>query len=61
MTAGAHAGGIGVLVIDGAHHYEAVRADLELYVPKVVPGGYVFLDDYGPAYPDVIRAIEVPR
>ncbi len=49
---------IGVLVVDGAHHYDAVRADLELYVPKVVPGGYVFLDDYGPAYPDVIRAID---
>jgi hypothetical protein len=35
-----------------------VKADLELYIPKVVPGGYVFLDDYGPAYPDVIRAID---
>ena len=46
------------LVIDGAHHYDAVRSDLELYAPKVVPGGYIFLDDYGPAYPDVVRAID---
>lgn len=51
-------GGIGVLVIDGSHHYDVVKADLELYIPKVAPGGYVFLDDYGPAYPDVIRAID---
>jgi cephalosporin hydroxylase len=49
---------IGVLVVDGAHHYDAVHSDLELYVPKVVPGGFVFIDDYGPYYPDVIRAVD---
>jgi predicted O-methyltransferase YrrM len=49
---------IGVLVIDGWHYYDAVRSDLALYLPKVVPGGYVFLDDYGPSYPDVVRAVD---
>ena len=49
---------IGVLFIDGSHHYEAVRADLELYVPKVVPGGFVYVHDYFDAYPGVIRAVD---
>jgi hypothetical protein len=49
---------IGVLVIDGSHHLEEVRSDLRLYIPKVVPGGYIFIDDYGPAYPDVIAAVD---
>ena len=31
-------GGIGVLVVDGSHHYDAVKKDLELYLPKVVTG-----------------------
>jgi hypothetical protein len=47
---------IGVLVVDGCHHYSSVKKDLELYTPKVLPGGFIFIDDYGPAYPDVIRA-----
>jgi Methyltransferase domain len=49
---------IGVLVIDGAHHYPAVSKDLELYGPKVLPKGLIFIDDYGPAYPDVMRAVD---
>jgi hypothetical protein len=49
---------IGVLVVDGAHHYPVVRKDLELYAPKVLPNGFIFVDDYGPAYPDVIRAVD---
>jgi hypothetical protein len=35
-----------------------VHADLELYAPKVVPGGFIFIDDYGAAYPDVVRAVD---
>jgi polysaccharide pyruvyl transferase CsaB len=49
---------VGVLFIDGSHHYESVRADLELYVPKVVPGGFVYVHDYFDAYPGVIRAVD---
>lgn len=33
--------------IDGNHMYEYVRKDLELYYPKVKPGGFLMGDDYG--------------
>jgi hypothetical protein len=33
--------------IDGDHLYEAVRADLAAWTPKVVSGGFVCGDDYG--------------
>ena len=49
---------IGVLVVDGGHHYPTVSRDLALYAPKVLPGGLIFIDDYGPAYPDVVRAVD---
>lgn len=49
---------IGVLFVDGSHHYDSVRADLDLYVPKVVPGGFVYIHDYFDAYPGVIRAVD---
>jgi hypothetical protein len=49
---------IGLLVIDGAHHYEAVHSDLMLYTNKIVPNGCLFLDDYGPAYPGVVQAAD---
>ena len=34
------------LYIDGNHEYEFVKADLELYLPKVKPGGLICGDDY---------------
>jgi hypothetical protein len=33
--------------IDGDHHYNAVKADLELWYPKVRPGGLLTGDDLG--------------
>lgn len=47
---------IGLLIVDGNHDYESVAEDLALYAPKVLPGGYIFLDDYTDAYPGVQRA-----
>ena len=32
--------------VDGDHHYQSVRADLELYLPAVSPGGFIAGDDY---------------
>jgi hypothetical protein len=49
---------IGVLVVDGGHSYPVVTQDLTLYGVKVLPGGFVFIDDYGSYYPDVIRAVD---
>ncbi|MEA2588640.1 MAG: hypothetical protein QOH66_1567 [Actinomycetota bacterium] len=48
---------IGLLIVDGGHAYEVARKDLLLYSPKVLPMGYLFVDDYGPAYPEVVRAV----
>lgn len=52
------ASNIGVLVVDGGHQYPVVIKDLRLFAPKVKPGGLIFIDDYGPAYPDVVRAVD---
>jgi hypothetical protein len=49
---------VGVLVIDGDHHYPGVSKDLELYAPKVLRGGFIFVDDHAAGYPDVIRAVD---
>ncbi len=49
---------IGVLVIDGGHHYPVVSKDLALYGAKVVPEGFVFIDDYVEAYPGVVQAVD---
>lgn len=49
---------VGVLVVDGDHRYAGVRSDLELHCAKLRPGGLVFIDDYAPVYPDVVRATD---
>jgi len=33
--------------VDGAHDYEAVKSDIQRWVPSVVPGGIVAFHDYG--------------
>jgi hypothetical protein len=35
------------IYIDGDHSYEAVKRDLDLYLPKLKPGGWLVGDDYG--------------
>lgn len=49
---------VGLLLVDGNHEYDSVVRDLALYGPKVLPGGYVFLDDYTGTYPGVVKATE---
>jgi predicted O-methyltransferase YrrM len=34
------------IYIDGNHHYEFVKRDLEMYYPKVKRGGFIICDDY---------------
>lgn len=48
---------IGILIVDGYHSYEACFADLSLYVPKVIPRGFVFVDDDDRGHPGVNAAI----
>ena len=49
---------IGVLVIDGNHTYDDCKAELDLYVPKVMHGGFVFIDDdLEEYYPGTVDAI----
>jgi predicted O-methyltransferase YrrM len=49
---------IALLWIDGSHHYEDVRDDIQGFVPHVCPGGYVVFDDASdPDWPGVWQAI----
>lgn len=45
-------GRIALLHIDGNHRYEAVKRDLETWLPLVGEGGWVLLDDYVWAFGD---------
>jgi hypothetical protein len=45
-------------VIDDGQQYSVVKKDWEFYAPKVSANGFILVDDYGPAYPDVIRAVD---
>ncbi|HVK99966.1 MAG TPA: class I SAM-dependent methyltransferase [Dongiaceae bacterium] len=45
-------GNIAMLHIDGNHRYDFVRKDIELWLPHVMPGGWVLLDDYVWAFGD---------
>jgi predicted O-methyltransferase YrrM len=48
-----------LLLVDAAHDFESVRADLTTWYPKLKPGGYLVCDDYAPNFwPGVVRAIE---
>ena len=48
---------IELLFIDGAHTYDLVLADWDLWVPKVVDGGVVAMHDTT-GFPDVRRVAE---
>jgi len=48
----------GLIHIDAAHEYDAVRRDLSAYWELLQPGGYLVGDDYLPIWPDVIRAAD---
>jgi O-methyltransferase len=50
---------IAVLHVDG-DWYESVRLTLETFYPKVVPGGFVIIDDYG-TWPGAMRATDEYR
>jgi cephalosporin hydroxylase len=46
------------VVIDGAHDYKYVKADIEAWLPKVKSGGYLCGHDYlSGEHEEVIRAV----
>lgn len=48
----AHSGTIAVIHIDGNHDYAAVKKDCDLWLTRLVPGGWLILDDYVWAHGD---------
>ena len=46
-------GPIHLLFVDGDHHYEAVKADIKNWVPKLVHRAFVVFHDYSPLPKDV--------
>lgn len=47
-----------VVFIDLDHSYEAVKEDIQLWLPKIKKGGYIAGDDYHENWPGVIRAVD---
>ncbi|HBN75416.1 MAG TPA: hypothetical protein DD473_06285 [Planctomycetaceae bacterium] len=46
-----------VVFIDAAHDYESVNQDIQLWLPKVKPGGLLCGHDFSRDWPGVIRAV----
>ena len=48
------------LFLDGAHDEQSVRADLQAFLPLMLPGSWIALDDARPdgPFPGVYRAYE---
>jgi hypothetical protein len=51
-------GTIDFVYIDGDHNYEAVKRDIQLYLPKIKDGGIIAGHDYHEEWPGVIKAVE---
>ena len=47
-----------VVFIDLTHTYEAVKADIAAWAPKVKKGGFIAGDDYHPNWPEVMKAVD---
>ena len=47
----------GFVYVDGAHGYEFVRKDIELWYPKLSPDGIIGGHDFSNKYPGVIKAV----
>lgn len=44
--------------VDADHLYEAVKADIDAWVPKIRYGGMMLGHDYSPAFPGVMKAVD---
>jgi predicted O-methyltransferase YrrM len=50
-------GSLDFVYIDGCHLYEAVKQDLELWIPKIKTSGHIGGHDYVGGWPGVVRAV----
>lgn len=50
-------GKISLLLIDGNHYYEPVKADINSWYPHMKPGGQIFFHDFCESSPGVIQAV----
>jgi len=48
---------IGLIFVDGAHHYEEAGFDIFSWEKHLVPGGLLLVDDYERQEPGVMRAV----
>lgn len=53
------ASSIGLLHIDGNHSEATSVRDVRTWLPKVQPGGWVVMDDTGPAWPTTTKAVAI--
>jgi predicted O-methyltransferase YrrM len=51
-------GAIDLVLVDGGHDYDVVRSDTITANRLVAPGGLIIWDDYSPAWPGVVRAVD---
>jgi hypothetical protein len=51
------AGSVDAVIIDGAHDYQSVAADIDAWLPKIKRGGVIAGDDYSDDWPGVKRAV----
>ncbi len=47
-----------VIHIDAGHDFESVSMDLALWIDVLAVGGILICDDYAPAWPGVVRAVD---
>lgn len=50
--------GVKFVYIDAAHDYANVKADIDFWLPRVVPGGIIAGHDYSQKFSGVIKAVE---
>ena len=48
---------ISVIYIDGEHSYQAVKNDIEMFMPKMIKGGFVTGHDYCRKFQGVVDAV----
>jgi hypothetical protein len=47
-----------LVLVDGRHYYSGICDDVEKYVPRIAPGGYLLFHDYADYFPDVQRYVD---